>query len=653
MPAKKKLTLEGHLNGVAVPVSALRSVGSCGIGEFKDLPLLGSWCRRIGIELIQVLPLNDTGWNASPYSAVSAFALHPVYVRLDDLPGVDAISREIRTFRQESAERARVDFDGVLSFKLTMLERLFESSAGRDPELDRWIEKNPWIRPYAVYKCLKQQYGQHAWEDWPADRDPTAEGIHERWHDLGDRTLFHAWVQFHLDRQLQEAAGELDSQGIYLKGDIPILMSVDSADVWASRSYFDLSYRAGAPPDMFSTLGQIWGFPVYDWASLERDDFIWWRNRLRRASRYYHAFRIDHVLGFFRIWSIPATENTAVLGRFRPSAPLERTEIEEAIGRRDASSRLIDAWCTKEDAEEHLAEEATDVLERFFDHRADGRYRLRDSVASETAVETLDVSHGVREFLLECHRDRTFLETENDLFVPAWFWQSSRGYLRQDEPVRAGIEELVERYETRSKPVWLDTGRRLLHFVKESGEMLPCAEDLGVIPPGLPDVLEELGILSLKIERWEVDEEGALRDPATFPYLSVSTPAAHDLSTLRQWWEEDDWDREAFAAELGFDDCPPWLTTEVARAIIARSLRSNSAIRVFQIQDLFALTLDLRTLKPEDERINTPGSVSDANWSYVLPIPLGSLPEHEITGTLASLFGGGSDLESPRTGTTY
>lgn len=609
-----------------------------------DLAHLGSWCRDAGLDLIQVLPLNDTGANASPYSAVSAFALHPVYIRLQDLPGAAHLADDIDAFRYGSLDRNRVNFNDVLSFKLEMLRRLFRINDETDPELPAWIDSNPWIRPYAVYKCLKQLNDERSWEEWSTGRDLTPSGIEATWHKLGTDALFHAWIQLHLDRQLREAAEELESQGVYLKGDIPILMSIDSADVWADRPYFNLDFRAGAPPDMFSTLGQMWGFPTYDWEALKMDGFDWWRSRLKQASRYYHAFRIDHVLGFFRIWSVPSTENTAVLGRYRPASPLSESEIETLSDPAEPAHHLTEAWTRREEAGQQLHEETQRIFDSYFDRFGDDHFRLRDIFASEVAIEHLDENASVKSFLLSCHRDRTFLTTDGGQFVPAWFWQDSSGYVRADEVRRTGIEALVEQYETQSKPVWLDTGRQLLQFVTEASDMLPCAEDLGVVPSGLPGVLSDLGILSLKIERWETDDEKRLADPSTFPYLSVSTPAAHDLSTLRQWWEEDDWDRQALASELGFDESPPWLTTALAEAVLRRSLRSNSAIRVFQIQDLFAVTLDLRTVRPEDERINTPGSVNEANWTYVLPIFLEDLPAHEITEILAALFDTDSDL---------
>ena len=638
MRPRTTLELEGHLTGIAIPVSALRSRDGCGIGEFLDLPVFASWARTAGFDLVQILPVNDTGSNPSPYSAVSAFALHPIYIRLQRLPGWETMVDNIRAFQEATLSRDRVQFEVVLDFKLDVLQRLFRLDAESNGVPHDWLDANPWVRAYSVYKCLKARNNHRNWNEWTVGRDLDESQIDDLWDETGSDARFHAWVQYHLDRQLTEAAERFESEGIYLKGDVPILMNVDSADVWAHRSYFDLDFRAGAPPDMFATLGQMWGFPIYDWQALERDDYRWWRSRLKHASRYYHAFRIDHVLGFFRIWSVPATENSAVLGVYRPANYLTAAEIDDCARPDGYVHRLTRAWTTTDAAAAVLGEHAPRILEQYFDDAGNGDHLLRPDTDSESSIDRIVDEAAVKTFLTERHRDRTFLEAHEGSFAPAWFATTSSGYLKGGDESRQRIDEMVELYKERSKPIWLEMGRRLLEVVKESSTMLPCAEDLGVVPPGLPAVLADLGILSLKIERWETDEDGRLKDPATFPYLSVSTPGVHDTSALRGWWEEDDWNRDSFSLDLAIDEVPSWLTPEVAKLILLRSLRSNSAIRVFQIQDLFAVTLDLRTLSPHGERVNVPGSVGGANWSYSVPILIERLADHNVTGVLRNLI---------------
>jgi 4-alpha-glucanotransferase len=629
-----RIELDRPVTGVAIPVSSIRTERSVGTGEFLDLPLLADWCLDAGLSLIQILPVNDTGTLTSPYSAVSAFAMNPIYTRLEAVPGSDEWQDEIDAFKQEAETRRELDYERVLGFKLDVLYRTYKATQSKQSghDLDSWIEHNPWVKPYAVYKCLKDRHEQKSWVDWPEFRDPTISEIDQLWDELHEYVRFYSWVQMHLDRQFQDAAAQLRSKGVYLKGDIPILMSVDSCDVWAHRRLFNLEYGAGAPPDMFTKIGQTWGFPIYRWDALEADDYSWWTDRLRVAARYYDAFRIDHVIGFFRIWSQPSHERTAVLGHYEPSPNLTVESVAEAGFSDKELDRLTKAWITAQEAAEALGDDAGRVLQTYFevDGEDDEVHFLGPAIASEHRIEALDEPQHVIALLIDCHRDRTFVPGDDGIVYPSWYWRDSKGAQSLTKQSTERLDRLVKTFEGEARPMWMALGRRNLIAVSEATDMLPCAEDLGAVPEGLREVLSELGILSLKIERWEVDEDGALIHPSEFPHLSVSTPSVHDLATLRVWWEESD-EHLAFYEDLELDDdCPPYLTVEVARAAIERSLFSGSAIAVFQIQDLFSLTYDLRIDPPASERINVPGTVGDHNWLYRIPVTIEYLQTHPL-----------------------
>ena len=285
--------LDRNFTGVSLPVAALRTRDSCGVGEFADLAALGGWCRSAGLEVIQLLPVNDTGGNSSPYSALSAFALHPLYLRLQALPGAERYAADIRRFQEESAERERAaggrfSYGPCRAFKLSILFRLYDDNAAaisRNAAFERWRADNPWVLSYAVFTALRQEHNDAPWSGWPEMSAPRPDDIARWWDAHPARCLPVAWGQFQLEAQLAEASRALRSMGVFLKGDLPILMSRESADVWADRSYFDLSACAGAPPDMFSPDGQQWGFPVYDWDHLETDGYRWWKDRLRQAGQ--------------------------------------------------------------------------------------------------------------------------------------------------------------------------------------------------------------------------------------------------------------------------------------------------------------------------------------------------------------------------------
>jgi len=522
------------LTGVALPVSSLRSTSSCGIGEFPDLVLLGKWCRRTGLELIQILPVNDTGLDPSPYNARSAFALNPIYMRLEDLPNWQFCSNEIQNARQRFEATEKLQYQNVLRFKMKMLERLFQHNHAHivvDESLRLWMQTNPWLKNYAEFS--------------------------------GKSGLFYGWIQFHLERQLKAAAHELNAMGIALKGDIPILLSAQSADVQFNPSLFDTSLRVGAPPDMFSRDGQNWRFPSFRWQVMEQDDYAWWRSRVANASRFFHACRIDHVLGFFRVWVIPESAGSAALGFYEPARRITEEMLVQNAG--------------------------------------------LDAVEIEELIQS-----------------RALLRTETG-YAPAWFWHHSLELMRLDSRSGGKLRALIDDYWHGQEEPWREHGQKVLSAISDSTDMLLCGEDLGVIPGCVPGVLEDLNILGLRVERWS-DHHGRICNPDLYPRLTVSTTSTHDSSTLRCWWQEHGWNRHQYFESLHIPgNCPDYLTTEICAAIIERQVNSNSLMVILPLQDLFALHYDLRTLDPAMERINVPGVDSVDNWTYRMKLSIEEL----------------------------
>lgn len=626
-----------YLTGTLVPVSALRSAESCGVGEYLDLIDFGAWCQDASLDLIQLLPINDTGHNNSPYAALSAFALHPIHIRLQALPGADAFHEEIASFREVTEQHQRLAYLKVLYFKNDLLWRLFEANEAdtdQQASVDAWIVENPWATPYAAFRTIKDQHEQRSWVDWQAWQTPTAADIEWCWATYPRETRFYAWVQYHAEKQFRTAVEDLANRGIALKGDLPILMSDDSADVWLHREYFNLAMRAGAPPDMFSAHGQNWGFPTYHWKQLADDDYAWWRQRLQQAAKFYHAYRIDHVLGFFRIWQVPEHEHSGLLGHFNPSLVLTREDLH-ALGFDDARIHwLTDPHLHPNAVWEATGDHAPHVFAAYLDQIGnESLFTLKPHLHSEKAIQALDEADPVKDFLQAWHRNRTLLALPEGTFAPHWTCDQTNAFHSLAAHEQQALRQLIDTNRAQNEHIWADHGRALLQMMRETTSMLTCAEDLGVVPDCVPDVLAELEILGLKVERWSRDydqPDAPMQDPQSYPLLSVCIPSVHDSSTLRGWWLELGDERGRYAERLGWpaEAVPETLTPELARAILRRNLDAASLLTVFQLQDLFALEPSLQLEDPNAERCNVPGTVADTNWTYRLPVSLSTLKAH-------------------------
>lgn len=621
--------------GLLLPLSALRTRNNLGIGEFGDLPLLGEWCSRVGLRLIQLLPVNDSGDQSSPYSTLSALALHPIHVNIASLPEMqasalsDTISKRLKQLRKQLDGAGRFSYGEILTVKMAVLREIWQSEGPSilvDPEFLSYLESNPWVPVYAIFRTLKDRFDGRAWTEWPEEfRAPDAALIDRLWSEkaTGREARFYAWLQMRLAEQFAAAAESLSAAGIALKGDIPILMNEDSADVWYHREIFDRSLTAGAPPDMFSALGQNWRFPIYDWDALAARDYHWWRLRLQEAQRYYHAFRIDHVLGFFRIWAIPATDGSGVTGVFKPQTGITDDDLR-SIGFDEGRIRWL--------AEPHLRGEelrswiSADLIDRMFTRIGEeDLFLFRPDLAGEGEIESILAQSEAREQLVAAWRDRALTAIDQDRYAVTWYFRECSRYIALGDDEKDRFEQLVARTAIRDNELWADHGRRLLTVMQESTDMLACAEDLGVIPEAVPRVLSELGILGLRISRWAHywDQPGQPLIPATdYPELSVCAPSVHDTSTLRDWWENEEGREDLWRIMGAAGPAPATFDPKTAGAVLAYFAAARSRIVVYQLQDLLALVSDFRIDDASQERVNVPGTYNDFNWTWRMPVPV-------------------------------
>jgi 4-alpha-glucanotransferase len=651
--AVSNMALNKRLLGVAVPVGALRTKNGMGVGEFSDLSEFAVLCKKMKLGLIQILPVNDTGFESSPYSSLTAFGLHPLYLRIEELDEFNAadssIKKQIKLAKEKFENDERFSHYEVLKEKLEICSKIYDANkevivnSAQNGSLSVWIEKNLWVKEYAVYRRLKELNKGKSWKEWQEYCNVTAADIQALWNDktLFEEHVFWVWLQQALDNQFSKAAKNIQEAGIILEGDIPILMNDDSCDVWAHPELFIQELSAGAPPDMYSPDGQNWGFPIYNWKEQEKDNFAWWRARLAVAGKYYNAYRIDHVLGFFRIWASSQNDYSSALGRYVPYVPITAGDLKK-IGLDKSRIRWVsqphihtgELWDALKknwgslfsDAE--ISAAAEKIFSKALDRiNKEELWLFKKKIKGEKYIDGLDLHPAIRNYLFAKWKDRFLFEYEKGRFFPVWYYKNSSAYKSFSEEEKNILEELLEKRRKKSERIWSALGKKLLSVLVESSPMLPCAEDLGAVPECVPKVLSKLKILGLRVTRWfrVWEKEGQPYIPfEEYPQLSVCTPAVHDSSTVREWWEKEA-DQAQFSGFIGVPSLPKIYNPGTAKIILSKAASARSRFRVFQIQDLLHLSNKWYSADPSDERVNVPGTTNDFNWTYRLPASINEI----------------------------
>jgi len=640
--------------GVAIPVFSLRSRAGFGIGEFRDLMKLVDWCRVTGLKMIQLLPINDTtathtSADSYPYSAISAFALHPIYLHLPDM----VEPKDRRLFESFEPERQRLnslpalDYDAVIRAKSDLLKHIYSLEKKKTFErLDyrEFISANEqWLVPYVFFCCLRDRYRSIKFTEWPEHQrfDPKELEIELRTNpSLKDEMGFHYFTQFHLRLQLREVVDYAHANGIILKGDIPIGVFRYGVDAWQEPELYRMDLQAGAPPDPFAEKGQNWSFPTYNWQKMAETGFAWWKARLLQMSHYFDAFRIDHVLGFFRIWSIPIDAVEGILGFFDPTLPVRPGEFEQR-GIPFDRERLLQPYITQELLEETLCDDWRAVRDQFLVPTGPQTFALKPEFATQRQVEAFFSS-------LETNGQNERIKIGlYDLISNVILLQPRAGdphtfHFRLGMDRTHSFKTLVPEEQRKLKDLYLDyffrrqeefwraIGFERLPAIRQVTNMLICGEDLGMVPKCVPDVMKQLGILGLEVQRMPKSSKQSFSSTSKAGYLCVVTPSTHDMSTIRGWWEEDRAiTQKFFNQELGQfgnapEKCEPW----IIKSIIGQHLASPAMWSVFQLQDLLGIDERLRLSDPHAERINIPADPKHY-WRYRMHLTLEELLQAE------------------------
>ena len=638
-----------RLAGTLVPLFSLRTEGSFGIGDFGDLAAMTDLVADTGQRVLQLLPINDTTtsrhWTDSyPYSCISIFALHPIYVDLRQLPPLADAQKlaEFEALREELNALPAVDYERVIHAKEQYMHLMFEQESERtmrSAAFKKFFRDNErWLVPYAQYSYLRDAYGTSDFNSWPSHREWTEA---ERGQLSNPRTkaykklAFFYYLQFVLDQQMSAAHEHAMARGVILKGDIPIGVDRTGCDVWFEPQYFNLDGQAGAPPDAFSVKGQNWGFPTYNWDRMLADGCQWWVRRFRNMAKYFDAYRIDHVLGFFRIWDIPIDCVHALLGQFSPALPMTKAEIG-SYGFEFDEERHTRPFINKWVLERIFGERALDVAEKYLQPIAeDGTFSMRPEYDTERKVQAAFA--GKESAADTALRDGLYKLIENVLFVrdrkrnylyhPRITAQLNFAFAALSEDDKQRFNRLYDDfYYRRHNMFWYREAMKKLPRLVQTTRMLVCAEDLGMVPESVDWVMKDLRILSLNVQTMPKEYGVRFADLSKYPYRSVCLFSSHEMPTLRLWWNEDYevaqdyYESVLYHTGTAPHPLPGWL----AREIVVRQMQTTSMLCIVQLQDWLATDERIRQADPTGERVNVPANPFHY-WRYRMPMTIESL----------------------------
>eukprot|EP00708_Paratrimastix_pyriformis_P002029 GAFH01000767.1.p2 GENE.GAFH01000767.1~~GAFH01000767.1.p2 ORF type:complete len:983 (+),score=424.58 GAFH01000767.1:28-2976(+) len=664
--------------GMAIPVFSIRTEKSVGVGEFADLPLMAEFCHRAGLRMLQLLPITDTmvngvHWTDSyPYSSVSNFALHPIYTCLEKCAPLPAeVVPLIAQTRGRLNGLPQVDYPQTLEAKMNMLQQIYRHHhtlglLNHDPEFERFLaDSQYWLPSYACFKVLADQNGGTNWTRWPRELQEEAavpelvRAMCQPAHPSYPEVRFYMWLQFHLDKQLREASAECAALRVALKGDVPIGVDPNSADTWYFRKYFNIGTQSGAPPDAFSMHGQNWAFPTYNWDAIVADKFVWWATRLHVMGRSFHAYRIDHILGFFRIWEIPPSARSGMHARFNPGQGIHRSWLE-AHGIVDRHGRLTAPYITRWLIETQFGEETDAIIAQFMERsRGDGEFQFKAEFATEDKIAafeearlhiTLDSTPAqlkefdvrLKKFWVLTNSVCLYQDEHNpDVFYPRFGITNSLSWQTLGPDWKAHLERFSIDYFYRwHDETWRFSAHKKFPHLRAASRMLVCGEDLGLLAPCVSPIMSQYKLLGLRVQRMPADPKVTFIHPNNYEYGTVATTSTHDMPPLRAWWrvmdqrnfrsQEEMYNSEAYRKEIAkidqfwYDpaflgnhnprprDLPP---SELER-IVDMHMFCPAMLAIFPLQDLLALLPSgLYHPEPFDELINNPDNRKHY-WRY-------------------------------------
>ncbi len=625
-------------SGINVPVFSLRSNNTWGIGDFTTIKTLVDYAEMIGVKMIQLLPVNDTistfsDADSYPYSAISSFALNPLYLDVAQI----AQQQNTILLGDEIAASKRIneltfcDYESVIHLKIGVLKRIFEAVKNEftfETDFALFFEENKeWLVSYAAFCVLRDNFKTTDRNRWGEYEIYDFEKIQDLVQPSGIfyyAVLFWYFVQYHLHGQLKNAGKYAHKKGIILKADLPIGVAKQSVDAWVNPAIFNLNMQAGAPPDAFSTLGQNWSFPTYNIGQMRQDDFDWFSRRMKCLQKYFDALRIDHVLGLFRIWSIPQNQVNGTMGVFVPAVPLAKSHFADE-GLFFNEERLCSPFITEDVLNGIFGGDIGAIKTIFF-----AGLSLKKELNDQQKIEKYFI--GNPEF--KKYKQSLFDLVASVILLKDFKYedgyhfrinvQQTISYNHLTETEKRCIDKLYHRYFFEMQnTLWEQEGTATLKMLTKETNMLLCAEDLGMVPSFTEKVLEDLDILSLQVQQMPKKADASFSDTNEATYGTVVMPATHDMAPIRLWWEQNKTTAQLFYNSILKESgnapyfCEPW----ICKKIIELHLKSPGMWSVFLLQDLLAINGKVRRPNPAEERINDPANPKQI-WNYRMHLTL-------------------------------
>ena len=641
-------SMDRKIAGTAIPVFSLRSEGSYGVGDFGDLKKFIDWAEQTHQKAVQILPINDTTitgtWvDSYPYNSISIYAFHPMYIDLRQLGKLKdkEAAAAYEEKRLELNALPQIDYEGVNNAKREYIRLMFQQTGKKvlaSAAFKKFFKENEhWLLPYAAFSHLRDQYGTPDFSQWPEHQTYDAKTIAamcEPESECYENIAYYYYIQYNLHIQLLEAGSYARQKGIILKGDIPIGISRNSVEAWIEPYYFNMNGQAGAPPDAFSANGQNWGFPTYNWDVMEQDNYLWWQRRFRKMAEYFTAYRIDHILGFFRIWEIPSHSVHGLLGQFVPALPMGVEEIQN-FGLNFQKDFMTKPFINEDILSRLFGEKAGFVKETFLQHSHDDIWEMRLEFDTQRKVEAWFTDKKDEESVEI--REKIYTLISNVLFVPdrknpstyhpRITVQNDFIFERLNDQEKDAFNRLYNHYYyQRHNQFWYNEAMKKLPMLTQCTSMLVCGEDLGMVPDCVPWVMEQLQILSLEIQRMPKNPQHEFGHLWEYPRRSVCTISTHDMATLRGWWEEDmELTSRYYNHVLGnWGEVPATAPAEICEEIVRQHLYSPSLLAILAFQDWLSMDADIRYPDANAERINVPANPRHY-WRYRMHLTIEEL----------------------------